>query len=130
MSYRKDVGIAEMLGQTIAGIDGKPGDDELVFRMADGRVYKMFHDQDCCESVYLEDVCGDLDDLIGSPIVMAECETNSDDPVPINTDSFTWTFYKLGTAKGSVTLRWFGESNGYYSEEVTFALIDMKDSHN
>ena len=32
----------------------------------------MYHEQDCCESVYLEEIIGDLDDLIGSPITMAE----------------------------------------------------------
>lgn len=121
--YVKD--IAEMVGQTVVGIEKKDldGGDILDFKMADGTVYRFSHDQDCCESVSLEDICGDLEDLKGSPLIQAECATNSDNPKdPEQTtmwhDSHTWTFYKFATQKGFVTIRWYGESNGYYSEEV------------
>jgi len=99
--------------------------DALFFETSDGRTFCLYHDQDCCESVTLDDVAGDLDDLVGSPLVIAEEVSNDDagytvperDYVP---ESETWTFYKFATAKGYVTLRWHGESNGYYSESVSF----------
>lgn len=104
------------------------GDDELRFVTTDGDTYRLHHDQDWCESVTIEDICGDLDDLIGSPILIAEdvvhgnCENPAGVTVPKYQDSFTWTFYKLDTAKGGVTIRWYGASNGYYSESVDFSF--------
>lgn len=95
--------------------------DEVHFLTADGAQYALMHMQDCCEHVHLEEVIGDVKDLIGSPIFMAE-EISSDDEGPLHEfeESYTWTFYKFATQKGYVTFRWYGSSNGYYSESVNF----------
>ena len=100
-------------------IGAEDGSREITF-YTDGRLrYRMFHYQDCCEDVTLEDTCGDISDLINSPILEAECVT-SDEVAPDDQrdDVNLWTFYKLGTIKGHVTLRWLGSSNGYYAVDV------------
>lgn len=114
--------ISDLFGKTLTNIEGKVGSEEITFYVDDGSVYRMMHLQDCCESVLVEDICGDLDDLIGSPILCAYEESNYKGP-DCSADSYTWTFYVLGTERGRVTIRWLGESNGYYSEEVSFCKI-------
>ena len=116
--------LSELIGKTMRAVTQK-GRDSIDFESVDGERWRMYHAQDCCELCDIEDVCGDLADLVGSPIVMAEASTNSDAPKPgeYPPDSFTWTFYKLATAKGYVTIRWYGESNGYYSETASFGRI-------
>ena len=96
---------------------------EIRFVTVGGDIYRMFHYQDCCESVYVESVVGDVQDLVGEPILVAEEVTSGDNPEGFEAEyqeSFTWTFYKLATRKGYVDIRWYGESNGYYSESVSF----------
>lgn len=67
---------------------------------------------------------GDQTALLNTPITMAEVASNNNhaaDYYGKDECSTTWTFYKLATIRGYVTIRWLGESNGYYSEEVTFS---------
>lgn len=111
----------DLVGQTIVRVVGGVGDDEMIFLLADGVSVVLNHDQDCCEHVVVNDITGDLADLIGTPILHADESSNSDDAPPDAGDSHTWTFYRLSTIKGSVVIRWLGRSNGYYSERVSFS---------
>lgn len=96
-------------------------DDEIVMTTIDGLEVTFYHAQDCCETVTIEDVNGDWEDLIGVPLLVAEVRTDRPDTLNNNYDSVTYTFYTFRTIKGSVDVRWCGSSNGYYSESV-----DMK----
>lgn len=122
------MGIEELLGKTLVKIEVDKEDNEILFATDTGEWFKLYHHQECCESVTVEDVIGDPLDLIGSPLLMAEEATSDDMPEGVtkeyDPESMTWTFYKLATIKGYVTIRWFGESNGYYSESVDFEKCD------
>lgn len=119
----------ELIGKTFTTIEGAcKGSKEIFFETDTAEEYVMYHEQDCCESVEVEDICGDIEDLIGVPILSAEevVMDNEGERLNKNDDSFTWTFYKLSTIKGDVTIRWYGASNGYYSEKVTMTRYCSK----
>lgn len=127
------VQFTEMLGAVIVSVAGAGrGSNRLELRSDDGRTFGFMHVQDCCESVSIEDVCGDVADLIGSPIVLAEEVSSEAEPAPdrdgYTPESYTWSFYRFGTAKGTVTVRWLGESNGYYSESVEFFVDPSREA--
>lgn len=114
--------LKDLIGKTLTIVE-KVGEDKIVFTTNEGRQYKLYHHQECCESVTVEDIVGELSDLVGEPILIAEEATSTQNPQGVTKeyqDSFTWTFYKFATRKGYVDIRWYGESNGYYSEGVDF----------
>jgi hypothetical protein len=114
--------IDEMVGKTFTSVtrhkDKEEGNDVLAFVCDDGRTYSFWYEQDCCAKVEMLDACGDLSDLEGSPIVEAEERVKNSSREDYD-ESETWTFYSFSTAKGTVVIRWYGTSNGYYSETVS-----------
>ena len=112
--------IETLKGQILSDIE-VIGNEEIIFITDNGLRYRLYHEQICCETVGIAEIHGDLKDLIGSELVCVECrESNRETDYG---SSSTWTFYVFSTIKGYVTIRWVGESNGYYSESVDFEQI-------
>jgi len=115
-----------MLGRTMTSVIASG--DVMLFIEQNGSEHRFYHEQDCCESVEIEDIEGDLNDLVGDTIILAE-QVDSKPPareLNYTPDYETWTFYKFATAKGHVTVRWYGSSNGYYSESVDYSYKSAK----
>lgn len=132
---RPDVSFSDLVGKTMCLVDRTTTNektDALLFCTTDGEAYALYYSPDCCASCTIESITGDLNDLIGHPLLIAEEAVSGDPPEGVDQgeyvpDSQTWTFYKLATVKGYVDIRWYGESNGYYSESVTFAPLSLGD---
>jgi len=125
MSY---IEFNDLIGKTITSItrdDSGSHGDSLTFDMSDGSQYVMYHEQDCCEHVSIEDIDAPLDRIIGSPITMFEESFSTKDGNEERYDSETWTFYRIVTEKDGLSIRWYGTSNGYYSESAS--VICTKD---
>ncbi len=116
---------SDLIGETLRSVSGEAGDKSIDFELEDGRKFSLYHERDCCESVYVESIVGDLQGLVGSPLVVADesCSAEQDDEngrLDEYDESYTWTFYRLMTASASAVIRFYGTSNGYYSEGVSF----------
>ena len=104
-----------------------PGNDSVIFYCKDGTEILMYHDQNCCERVFIEsaDSYDNNDDIYTNCdwCIVEEVSNVDKEPMEDNEESYTWTFYNVKTNKGYDTIRWYGSSNGYYSESVDFADI-------
>jgi hypothetical protein len=118
-----EVPIATLIGETMVQVDGmKKGAAEIKMTSASGRKFRFHHFQDYCESVLVEGVVGNPNDLVGRPLLVAREDQSAAESTPFgpDTDVGQWTFYNLATVAGYVTIRWLGDSNGYYSMDVYF----------
>ena len=143
-----EVEFSDLLGKTIVAIYANVGNDIVYFVTETMVSYCMYHRQSCCERVSLEDIIGDFEDILDQPILLAECVSSNDykelpDMAESKRDSdamisktkkvinedcipcYQWTFYKLATNKGFVTMRWFGGSNGCYAMDASLYRMDV-----
>ncbi len=112
--YNKHVNVSDMLGKTFSRV---VADEDTVTFQNDEVRYVLYHSTDCCESVCVEEIIADIEDLVGWPLIIAR-EDHDAEGEELNEESYTWTFYNFATFKGYVTIRFLGTSNGYYSEDV------------
>lgn len=120
----RKVEFGTLQGETISGIKVSKGDrgveDHILFSCESGATYKMFHYQDGCEDVYIADICGDPEDIIGQEVLVAEERIDLSNNDVDEESSYTYTFYTIRTNQATIDIRWNGHSNGCYSESVAF----------
>ena len=125
MAIIEDQVFEELIGKTLTAIKV----DEkyaawILFVVSEDEKYLLHNDEADCNDVQvtIDDINGDINDLVGSPLTMAESVSNEAFEKSQDAEG-TWTFYRFATVKGYVDIRWFGTSNGYYSETVTLERL-------
>jgi len=121
-----DANFFELKGQIVKKITGLEKNSPEVHIVTNQTTYKLYHHQDCCESVLVENVIGDEKDILNEEIIFAEEDAGANDPDWYDehyNDSHTWTKYVLKTKNASLKFWFLGESNGYYNENVSIEKI-------
>lgn len=121
MSYDKIVSFSDLIGKTFTKVEQV---DEAIHFVTEEGSYILRHEPECCESVNLVDVAGNLGDLVDLPVLSAEesFKYSGDDEDDKGYSSQTWSFYRVTTFAGTVVIQFHGESNGYYNETATFSF--------
>lgn len=127
----------KLVGQKLASVD-VINEREIRFTTDSGLVVLFYHEQDCCENVRLITPDGDVKQLVGRCVLevkenIVRIGDDVDDNYIIGKDvpdfnpkyaeSWTDTRFEFITDEGTEVIRWFGESNGYYSESIRVADI-------
>jgi len=130
MKSIKSVPFNVLEGLVIEDISGaQEGSEEIIIKTKCGRTFVMSHCQDCCESVEVKLIKGDISKIIGSYKVEKANDKIFDNETPKGFSSklnlkhwgsFTYTIFKIRANQNIVKIVWLGESNGYYGEDVAF----------
>lgn len=138
------ISVPAVVGEIIDRVEGlRDGSDSVKLFFRNHMGLRIMHCPDCCETVEIVDIVGDVSDLVGAPVLEISIVSSTDHPdfvtilegnqgvsvkadrTPIDiSESSTWSVVKLRTTKGEVNLRWLGQSNGYYSEIPDIVLFD------
>lgn len=124
----------ELKGEVVSGVfSGGIGlEDAVLITFESGLVVGMWHKQDCCEYVYLEDVTGNPQDLVGGEVVVCEVRyedaSDDEDSSGWSSGDSDWSFLEIRTTKGDCTFRWYGSSNGYYSTTADVCILKPKET--
>lgn len=113
-----------LLGETVRSVK-QIDKEEIRFETESGRKFVIMHSQDCCESVVIHDVSGDLQTLVGQKIVVYEGSWDNDLPSsmePGMVESFTRSIFKVN----DIVIECFGQSNGYYNESMALADVTFE----
>lgn len=108
--------LTDTKGWIIESVSGLFKESEKVTIECDKGTIVLIHYQDCCEQVFIEDFEGDPKALVGATIADFREDTSELDECPVGVSRHT--FYNLITDKEDLMIRWYGESNGYYSISV------------
>ena len=101
----------KLVGETIVSCETDDNRSVVVLNAESGKSFCMFNGE-VGTTLELVDAEDDLNSLIGKKILFCEQTTSSDE------DDRTWSFVKIRGFDVDVTLRFVGDSNGYYSEAV------------
>jgi hypothetical protein len=101
--------LEQLLGRTMRSVTRRRSvtrnqTETIDFVCIDGTRWEMYCEPNDVPNYVtweIEEVIGDLEDLVGAPIAIADERC---------------TFYRFATVKGCVTVRWSGSSNGVYRE--------------
>ena len=111
---------------------------KIVFETENNKRITMFHEEDCCEKVFIYSKIDNLDVLIGKTIfdvtenISDVNETfNEETEKQYADDFFTWTFYNFSYKNcddktEKIEIIWFGTSNGYYDQGVQLVCEEIE----